>query len=70
MTVEKDGLLFAFLFDGKGGGHDLSWNEVNSWTPSQGKIWIHLAYTLADAYTWLLEKSGLEPFIIEHLDSL
>ena len=67
--MENDGLLHAFLFDGKGGGHDLSWSELNSWTPSQGKIWIHLAYTSPNAYTWLLEESGLEPFIVEALTS-
>ena len=69
MTMENDGLIHAFLFDGEGGGHDLSWNELNSWTASQGKIWIHLAYTSPNAYTWLLEKSGLDSFIVEALTS-
>ena len=69
MTMENDGLLQAFLFDGKGGGRDLGWEEVNSWTADQGPIWIHLSYTSENAITWLQEKSGIESFIAEALVS-
>ena len=61
------GLIHAILFDGKGGGRDLSWDEINNWDASQGKIWIHFLYTSPDTASWLHEKSGLESFIAEAL---
>lgn len=65
--MENEGLVHAFLLDGDGGGRTLNWDEINNWDPSQGKIWIHLSYTSADATTWLHEKSGLESYIVEAL---
>lgn len=69
MTMENNGLIQAFLFDGKGGGRDVGWEEVNSWTADQGKIWIHLLYTSAAAITWLEEQSGIESLVVEALIS-
>ena len=65
--MENDGLVYAFLLDGDGGGRILNWDEINSWTPNLGKIWIHLSYTSADAEKWLHEQSGLESFIVDAL---
>lgn len=67
--MENKGLIHAILFDGKGGGRDLTWDEINNWDASQGKIWIHLLYTSPDTVSWLHENSGLESFIAEALVS-
>lgn len=67
--MENDGLIHAILLDGKGGGRELGWDEVNSWNASQGKIWIHLLYTSPNTIAWLQDKSGIEPFIVEALIS-
>ncbi len=65
--MEHDGLVYGFLLDGEGGGHTLSWDEINNWSPSQGKVWIHLSYTSAGAAKWLYENSGLESFVVDSL---
>lgn len=62
--MERDGLIHAFVLDGKGGGHKLTWEEVNSWTPGDGTLWLHLNYTSTEASTWLYEKSGLDSLIV------
>lgn len=65
--MEHNGLVYALLLDGEGGGRVLDWQDINNWTPSQGKIWIHLSYTSPETSKWLYEKSGLESFIIDSL---
>ncbi|WP_024852211.1 zinc transporter ZntB [Hydrogenovibrio kuenenii] len=64
---EEKGLIHAFLMDGNGGGRHLSWDEVQNWTPDQGKIWLHFDYTEASTRHWLETDSGLDPVIINAL---
>ena len=40
--TEHNGLINAVLLDGKGGGKELNWEQINQWQPEQGLIWIHL----------------------------
>ena len=63
----KDGLIFAFLIDTNGKGDELDWQGINSWTPSQGLIWLHLDYNHESTLTWLNAESGLDPIVIEAL---
>jgi zinc transporter len=63
----NDGLLNAFLLDGKGGGTPLEWSEVDSWTPAQGALWVHLDFTRPGTHQWLEQKSGLDPLLAEAL---
>ncbi len=64
--LEK-GLISAVLFDGKGGGRQLDWPEIDKWSPEQGILWVHLYYTAPESISWLEEKSGLESLIVEAL---
>lgn len=61
------GLIFAYLLDGRGGGRKLSWEEIKTWTPQQGVLWIHLNYAAPDAQTWLFNESGLDEWAVEAL---
>jgi zinc transporter len=63
--MKEEGLIHAILFDGKGGGQALGWKEINSWSPEQGILWIHLSCTATGSITWLEDKSGLEPLVVE-----
>jgi zinc transporter len=67
MTVEDDGLLHAYILDGAGGGRNVGWDEINSWQPDQGLIWIHLNYDLPESREWLHGKSGLDSVISDAL---
>jgi zinc transporter len=63
----RDGLICAFLLDGRGGGEQLSWPSVETWTPEQGLLWLYLDYVGERSERWLHEDSGLDPVIREAL---
>ncbi|MDX1776941.1 MAG: CorA family divalent cation transporter, partial [Desulfobulbales bacterium] len=67
MTTESEGLILAYILDGKGGGRKVGWDEINSWQPQQGLLWVHLDYSKPDTQSWLIENSGLNEVIIEAL---
>ncbi len=66
-TDRQSGLVFAYQLDGKGGGKLLGWDEVRSWKPGQGALWLHLDYQCQDSQHWLAEDSGLDPITLEGL---
>ncbi|MCB1759791.1 MAG: zinc transporter ZntB [Gammaproteobacteria bacterium] len=66
MTTD-DGLLYAILLDGEGGGKALDWSGIREWTPAQGPLWVHLDFTRPGTHRWLEQESGLEPLIAEAL---
>lgn len=63
----EPGLRFASRLDGRGGCTDLDWQGVAAWRPADGFLWIHLEQDTAEARTWILEKSGLDPLVAEAL---
>jgi zinc transporter len=64
---EEDGLVFACVFDGRGGGRELDWDGVRSWRPSNGLLWLHLDRAHERVQRWLGEESGLETVVAESL---
>lgn len=69
LTGDENGLVTAWLFDGRGGGRPISWEEIAAWQPDQGLIWIHLDYSHHNSLRWLREESGLEPIVYGVLTS-
>lgn len=65
--MEDDGLIYAFIFDGQGGGHPLTWEEVESWTPADGRLWVHLTYDAPQAIDWIERKCSLDPVVAQAL---
>ena len=59
--ADNDGLLYAYLLDGQGGGTALGWDAVRSWEPSQGTLWMHLDRTNETAVAWVENESGINP---------
>ena len=55
-----EGLIYAFLLDGAGSGRRLDWQEVRSWQPGQGLLWLHLDLNAATARAWIERESGLD----------
>jgi zinc transporter len=64
---DNNELIFSYLFDGKGGGVILSWEDIEKWPPEKGILWLHLNYKSDKVNKWLKEKSGLNPIICEAL---
>jgi zinc transporter len=61
--VNNDGLIAAFILDGKGGGQRVGWNEIRQWTPTGGLLWVHLKFEAPDAQRWIREESQLEDVV-------
>ncbi len=65
--TDADGLVAAYLLDGKGGGTELDWPAVRDWSPEQGLLWVHLDYTAPHSRQWLREQAGLTAVSAEAL---
>jgi zinc transporter len=61
------GLLYAYLFNGAGGGHRLEMADIESWTPEQGVLWTHFDYSSVDTRQWLRSSAGLEELVADAL---
>ncbi|MDA0323780.1 MAG: zinc transporter ZntB [Verrucomicrobia bacterium] len=67
---EKNGLVFAFSLNGNGGGKPLTLENVKAWRPGDGTLWVHLDYTGGDAMHWLRHESGIDPVIVDALETV
>ncbi|MDP2647356.1 MAG: zinc transporter ZntB [Desulfobacterales bacterium] len=56
---KKNGLIFGYVLDGKGGGTEVDWDGVKPWTPEKGTLWVHLDYTAEEVQQWLEAESSL-----------
>jgi len=54
------GLISAYLLDGEGGGRQVSWPEVDTWSPDKGLLWLHFDARSEDSKRWLETESGLD----------
>lgn len=58
---EHVALIHAYLLDGKGGGKEVAWADIDGWAPEHGVLWIHLDSMHPDTADWLTARSGLTP---------
>ena len=65
--MEQRGLLFGFVFDGKGGGRQVELPEVKSWQPEDGVLWLHFDYSSDVAQHWITLESSLNEVPAEAL---
>lgn len=63
----KNGLIFGYVLDGKGGGTEIDWERLDQWTSNQGTLWIHLDCTSEEVRNWLHTKSNLSQISCELL---
>lgn len=63
----NDGLLYAYLLDGRGGGRSLDWAGVRGWSAADGCLWVHLERSAPQSQDWLRHEAGLEPLACEAL---
>ena len=64
----QEGLIHAYILDGKGGGQSIDWAGVQKWTPDHGVLWIHLDYAKPRVQRWLSAESGLHELSIDVLN--
>ncbi|NIS69966.1 MAG: zinc transporter ZntB [Proteobacteria bacterium] len=63
----NEGLIFAYVLDGNGGGQAIDWGKLKRWSPERGTLWLHLDYESEKVQKWLSEESGLSPILCEAL---
>ncbi len=63
----QPGLRFACVLDGRGGCQNLGWDDIALWAPERGVLWIHLERDDPYAQSWMRERSGIDPLIVEAL---
>ncbi|MBF0444971.1 MAG: zinc transporter ZntB [Magnetococcales bacterium] len=59
-----EGLIHAFILDGQGGGEEIGWDRIRSWSPEQGFLWVHLQSDQSLANDWLSRESGLDELLL------
>jgi zinc transporter len=64
---QDNGLIFAYLLDGQGGGRRLDWPGIRAWTPQDGVLWVHLDRTGERAQSWVREEAGIDKATTETL---
>jgi zinc transporter len=66
--MDNDGLICAWLLDGRGGGRQLDWDALPTVTPAQGEVlWTHFDYSSPRVQNWLVTQSGLSDVTVAAL---
>ncbi len=65
--MNQEGLVYAFILDAAGGARQVDWEEIRSWRPEQGPIWVHLDFTSEYARKWVIEESKIDEIASEAL---
>ncbi len=63
---EQDGLICAYVLDGRGGARELQWSDIER-IPLEGFTWVHLHLEGVNTRRWLEKSSGLPEIVIEAL---
>ncbi len=63
----EKGLIYGFIFDGKGGGKTVGLADLQNWTPDQGTLWLHFDYSVDATRDWISNESGLDEVPAEAL---
>jgi len=64
---EDDGLIGAYILDGKGGGQAITWAGMDIAAPPESTQWFHFDRNGSGVESWLREKSGLRALQVDAL---
>lgn len=56
---EQDGLIGAFVLDGKGGARALGWDDLEKGAEFDGPVWVHLDRNGEKSEDWLRKGAGI-----------
>ena len=62
-----EGLEFAFVLDGQGGGQTLTWSDLERNERPSGPFWAHFDRSSERVASWVRERSGLDEHTCEAL---
>lgn len=61
--MDEDGLIAAYILDGKGGGTSVDWTGVGGDVPDDSLLWVHLDRNSEFAQDWITSTSGVDSVI-------
>lgn len=61
------GILHSFVLDRSGGATAISADQVSSWRPEQGVLWIHVDLANSSTRPWLIAESSINDVIVNAL---
>ena len=64
---EVDGLICAYVLDGRGGARHIDWAGVHAWRPGDGILWVHADRKIDTVIEWVRASSGIPPAVTESL---
>ncbi|MFQ5995540.1 MAG: zinc transporter ZntB [Acidiferrobacterales bacterium] len=65
--MAENGLIVAYILDGRGGGQQIGWDGIRAWSPDAGLLWVHLNLDDAAARDWCGRQSGLDNKLVQAL---
>lgn len=67
-AMENNGLICAWLLDGRGGGRQIGWDDLSVVQPVAGELlWIHFDYSSVQVQDWLYAQSNLSGLTVAAL---
>ena len=64
---DNQGLITAFVLNGKGGGVRVGWEKIYKQAPENGLLWVHLDFTKPNAQKWIRQASQLSEVVQDAL---
>jgi zinc transporter len=52
--------ICAYVLDRRGGGREVDADDIRSWTPESGLLWVHLDVMSAAARTWVDDREDID----------
>lgn len=65
--MDESGLVTSYLLNGSGGGRIMAWDDIRTWQPDHGVLWLHLNRASEDIQNWMQTESRLSPLVAEAL---
>lgn len=60
-------LIYGYLLNGNGGGKAIGIDNVSSWVPENGVLWLHFDYTAIETKEWIENEAQLPDLVVEAL---
>lgn len=65
--MNNEGFSHALIFDGKGGGRRIGFEELDNYNEQMGTLWVHFDYSKEQSINWITNKSNIDPIAIDAL---
>jgi zinc transporter len=64
---KSEALIGAYIVDSQGQTREVGWDEIRSWRPESGFLWVHLDRRAEKARAWLTPDAQLDSIVTDAL---